>query len=41
MPLSLKTLGGAGYRDQWNKRFGWVQVNRLQRLVRISLQVRL
>ena len=28
MPLSLKTIGGAGYRDQWNKRFGWVKVNR-------------
>ena len=28
MPLSLKTIGSAGYRDQWNKRFGWVQVNR-------------
>ena len=29
MPLSLKTIGGAGYRDQWNNRFGWVQVNRI------------
>ena len=27
MPLSLKTIGSAGYRDQWNKGFGWVQVN--------------
>ena len=27
MPLSLKTIGSAGYRDQRNKRFGWVQVN--------------
>ena len=26
-PLSLKTIGSAGYRDQWNKRFGCVQVN--------------
>ena len=30
MPLSLKTIGSAGYRDQWNKRFGWVHVNRLK-----------
>ena len=30
MPLSLKTIGSAGYRDQWNKRFGWVQVNHLK-----------
>ena len=22
-PVSLKTIGSAGYRDQWNKRFGW------------------
>ena len=29
MPLSLKTIGNAGYRDQWNNTFGWVQVNRL------------
>ena len=28
MALSLKTIGSAGYRDQWNKRFEWVQVNR-------------
>ena len=28
MPLSLKTIGSAGYRDQWNKRFRCVQVNR-------------
>ena len=28
MPLSLKTIGSAGYRDQWNKSFGCVQVNR-------------
>ena len=27
-PLSLKTIGSAGYMHQWNKRFGWVQVNR-------------
>ena len=27
MPLSLKTIGSAGYRDQWNKRFGCLQVN--------------
>ena len=24
MPLSLKTIGSAGYRDQWNKMFGCV-----------------
>ena len=30
MPLSLETIGSAGYKDQWNKRFGWVQVNRLK-----------
>ena len=29
MPISLKTIGSAGYRHQWNKRFGWVQVNRV------------
>ena len=29
MPLSLKTIGSAGYRDQWNKKFGSVQVNRM------------
>ena len=28
MPLSLKTIGSAGYRDQWNERFGRVLVNR-------------
>ena len=28
MPLSLKTIGNAGYRDQWNKRFGCMQVKR-------------
>ena len=28
MPLSLKTIGSAGYRDQWNKRVGCVLVNR-------------
>ena len=28
MPLSLKTIGSEGYREEWNKRFGWVQVNR-------------
>ena len=28
MRLSLKTIGSAGYRDQWNKKFGLVQVNR-------------
>ena len=27
MPLSLKTIGSAGYRDQWNKSFGRVLVN--------------
>ena len=27
-PLSLKTIDNAGYRDQLNKRFGCVQVNR-------------
>ena len=27
MPLSLKTIGSGSYRDQRNKRFGWVQVN--------------
>ena len=26
LPLSLKTIGSAGYTNQWNKRFGWVQV---------------
>ena len=29
MPLSLKTIGSAGYKDQWNKKFGGVQVNRM------------
>ena len=28
MPLSLNTIGSAGYGDQRNKKFGWVQVNR-------------
>ena len=28
MSLFLKTIGSASYRDQWNKRFGWVQLNR-------------
>ena len=28
MPLSLKTIGSAGYKDQWNKSFGRVLVNR-------------
>ena len=28
MPLSLKVIGSAGYRDQWNKRFGRLLVNR-------------
>ena len=28
MPVSLKTIGSAGYRDQGNKWFGWMQVNR-------------
>ena len=28
MPLSLKTIGSASYRDQRNKRFGFAQVNR-------------
>ena len=27
MPLSLKTIGSAGYRNQWNKSFGRVLVN--------------
>ena len=27
MPLSPKTIGSAGYRDQWSKRFGRVLVN--------------
>ena len=27
MLLSLKTIGSAGYRDQWNKSFGRVLVN--------------
>ena len=29
MPLSLKTIGSAGYKDHGNRRFGWVQVNRI------------
>ena len=29
MPLSLKTIGSAGYKDQWNKKFKCVQVNRM------------
>ena len=28
MLLSVKTIGSAGYRDQWNKSFGTVLVNR-------------
>ena len=33
MPLSLKTIGSVGYRDQWNKMFGW------GRLIDVSLQI--
>ena len=29
MPLFLKTIGSAGYRDQWNKKVWCVQVNRM------------
>ena len=29
MPLSLKAMGSAGYRDQRNKTFACVQVNRI------------
>ena len=31
MPLSLKTTGSAGYKDQWNKRFGRVLVKNMHR----------
>ena len=33
MPLSPKTIGSVGYRDQWNKMFGW------GRLIDVSLQI--
>ena len=29
MPPPLKTIGSAGYRDQWNKRFGCMEVNQV------------
>ena len=33
IPLSLTTIGSVGYRDQWNKMFGW------GRLIDVSLQI--
>ena len=36
MPLSLKTIGSTGYRDQWNKRFGLMQVNRFHLLCQLK-----
>ena len=40
MPLSLKTIGSAGYKDQWNKKFWCVQVNRMLEGGRFMLEGR-
>ena len=37
MPLYLKKIGSAGYKDQWNKKFDFVQVNRMLRVQSIAL----
>ena len=40
MPLSLKTIGSAGYKDQWNKKVWCVQVNRMLKRGRFMLEGR-
>ena len=40
MPLSLKTIGSAGYKDKWNKKFGCMQVNRMLEGGRFMLEGR-